>query len=52
MNYLEQRKKKDLTQGEVAKKAGISVQAYQLIERGNTRNPKPETLKALKKILG
>ena len=52
MNYSEQRKKKNLTQSEVAKKVGISIQAYRLIEMGNTKNPKPETLKALKEILG
>jgi transcriptional regulator with XRE-family HTH domain len=51
MNYLELRKKKNMTQGEVAKKVGISVQAYQLIERGNTKNPRAETMKALKEIL-
>jgi transcriptional regulator with XRE-family HTH domain len=51
MNYLDLRKKKKLTQEAVAKQAGISLMAYQLIERGSTKNPRAETLKALKEIL-
>ena len=52
MNYLKQRKKKDLKQWQVAEKAGISLVAYRMIECGVTKTPKPETLKALKEILG
>lgn len=51
MNYLKQRKKKGLKQWQVAKMAGISLVAYRSIEIGTTKNPKPETLKALKEIL-
>ena len=51
MNYLKQRKKKGLSQSEVAIKAGLSLQGYQLIERGVTKNPRPETLKRIEKLL-
>jgi transcriptional regulator with XRE-family HTH domain len=51
MNYKNLRKKKKLSQGEVAKLVGISLVAYTLIEKGITKNPKPETLKKIKEIL-
>lgn len=52
MDYLNKRLALGLTQTEVAKKVGISLVAYQNIERGATKNPKPETLKKLNEILG
>ena len=51
MNYKKLRKQKKLTQMAIAEKAGISLVAYQLIERNITKNPKPETLKKLERIL-
>ena len=51
MNYKLLRKKKKLTQSDVATKTGISLVAYQLIEKGVTKNPKPKTLKLLENIL-
>lgn len=44
------RKSLGLTQAEVAKKAGIYVNHYALIERGEA-NPSNETLKAILKVL-
>jgi len=46
------RKEKKLTQMEIAIKVGISLVAYQLIERGVTKTPRKETLKKIKKVLG
>jgi transcriptional regulator with XRE-family HTH domain len=43
MNYKEKRKKLKLTQGAVALKLGISLVAWQLIERGTTKTPRRET---------
>jgi transcriptional regulator with XRE-family HTH domain len=43
MNYKEKRKKLKLTQGAVALKLGISLVAWQLIERGITKTPRRET---------
>ena len=43
MNYKEKRKKLKLTQMEVALKLGISLVAWQLIERGITKTPRCET---------
>lgn len=51
MDLKKTRERKGLTQIYVATKAGISVNAYQLIEKGNTKNPRPETLKKIKEIL-
>lgn len=51
MDFKEKRKEKKLTQSDVAKAAGISLMAYQLIERGVTQNPHPDNLKAIKKVL-
>jgi len=51
MDFLKARKEKKLSQEEVARKAGISLYAYQLIERGSTKNPRSETLNKLKEIL-
>lgn len=52
MDFLKARKKKGYTQEETAQRAGISLMAYQLIERGTTRNPRKQTLNRLKEILG
>ena len=52
MDYLNKRLALGLTQTEVAKKVGISLVAYQNIERGATKNPKPETLKKLNELFG
>lgn len=41
------RKKKKMTQETVAKGVGLSLYAYQLIERGTTKNPHPNTIKKL-----
>jgi len=51
MNYKKLRKKKKFTQSDVAIKVGISLMAYQLIERGVTKNPNPKTLKMLNTVL-
>lgn len=51
MDFLKARKKKGYTQEETARRAGISLMAYQLIERGSTKNPRKETLNSLKGIL-
>ena len=51
MNYKKQREKRNLTQSEVAIKVGLSLQGYQLIERGVTQNPRPKTLNKIEKIL-
>jgi len=51
MDFLKARKKKQLTQEEVARKAGISLYTYQLIERGSTAKPREKTLTKLKEIL-
>jgi transcriptional regulator with XRE-family HTH domain len=52
MDYKTKRISLGLSQTEVAKSVGISLVAYQNIERGATKNPKPETLKKLDKVLG
>ena len=52
MDYKTKRILLGLSQTEVAKRVGISLVAYQNIERGATKNPKPETLKKLEKIFG
>lgn len=51
MNYKKERKKKRLTQSQVAIASGISLMSYQLIERGVTKNPHPDNLKAIKAVL-
>lgn len=51
MNMKEKRKKRGFTQSHVAIKVGLSLQGYQLIERGVTRNPKKETLKKIMAVL-
>ena len=50
-NIKELRKEAGLTQIEVALHAGISLQGYQLIERGITKNPAPETRKKIEEVL-
>ena len=50
MNYEEKRKKMKWSQEKVARYLGISNYGYQLIERGTTKNPRPETLKKLNKL--
>ena len=52
MEYKSKRLALGLSQTEVAKKVGISLVAYQNIERGATKNPKTETLEKLEKVLG
>ena len=52
MDYKTKRISLGLSQTEVAKRVGISLVAYQNIERGATKNPKPETLKKLEEVLG
>ena len=47
----EKREAKGLTQNDVAVAVGVSVQAYQLWERGASE-PKPENLRKLKEVLG
>lgn len=49
--FSEARKKKGLTQVEVAEKAGIHPNTYAKIERGINK-PSPESIKALVKVLG
>ena len=49
--FSEARKKKGLTQAEVAKKAGMHANTYAKIERGINK-PSPESIKALVKVLG
>lgn len=51
MDYKKRREEKNLTQTDVAKGAGISLTAYQSIERGVTKNPRKETLNKIKEIL-
>jgi len=52
MKLKKLREKMGLSQEQVARKAGISLYAYQLIERGTTAAPRTATLKKLKEILG
>ena len=52
MNYKRKRKQMGLTQEAVAKKIGISLMAWQLIERGVTRKPQPETQQKINKLFG
>lgn len=51
MNYLKERKKRKLTQSDVAIHAGISLFTYQLIEKGVTKNPREKALKKIEEIL-
>ncbi len=51
MDLKKTREDKGLTQRYVAIKAGLSLNGYQLIESGLTKNPRPETLKKIKEIL-
>lgn len=51
IDYKAIRLKKGLTQIEVCKNVGISLNAYIRIEQGITKEPKPDTLKALKEVL-
>ena len=50
MNYKRKRKQMGLTQEAVAKKIGISLMAWQLIERGVTRKPQPKTQQKINKL--
>ena len=52
MNYKEKRKKLKLTQMEVALKLGISLVAWQLIERGITKTPRRETQERIDLLFG
>lgn len=51
MNWKELRKKKKMTQGQVAIEVGVSLSTYQWWERGHM-NPSQENLKKLKEVLG
>ena len=51
INYKKLRESSGLTQSEVAKKIGMSLMGYQLIEREITKNPDSNNLKALEKLL-
>ncbi len=51
MNYLKERKKRKLTQADVAIYADISLMTYQLIERGITKNPAKKTVERIEKLL-
>ena len=51
MNYLKERKKRGLTQADVALYAKISLMTYQLIERGITKNPAEKTVKKIEELL-
>jgi len=51
MNIKELRKKQGMTQVDVAIKVGVSVNAYQLWERGAMK-PNPENKKKLEQVLG
>jgi len=51
INYKKLRQKIGLTQSEVAKKIGMSLMGYQLIEREITKNPDAGNLKALEGLL-
>jgi transcriptional regulator with XRE-family HTH domain len=51
MDFKTQRLKKGLSQRQVAMAVGISINAYRDIELGTTKQPKKETLQALKQVL-
>lgn len=51
MDFKKLRKELEKTQSEVAIAAGISLMGYQLIERGVTKTPNPDTLKLIKEFL-
>lgn len=51
INYKKLRQKIGLTQSEVAKRIGMSLMGYQLIEREVTKNPDSDNLKALENLL-
>jgi len=51
MDFKKLRKERGLTMEQVAAKAGLSVQAYRLIEKGLTKKPRRETLTAIRKAL-
>jgi transcriptional regulator with XRE-family HTH domain len=51
MDFKTQRLKKGLSQRQVAMAVGISINAYRDIELGTTKQPRKETLQALKKVL-
>lgn len=50
--YKEARIKKGLTQLDVCLRVGLSLTAYSNIEKGITKQPKPETIEALYEVLG
>ena len=51
MDFKKLREEQEKTQSQVAIAAGISLMGYQLIERGVTKTPNPETLKLIKEFL-
>jgi|FLOH01.1.fsa_nt_gi transcriptional regulator with XRE-family HTH domain len=52
MNYKKARKKLNMNQEQVAQKIGISLYAWQLIERGSTKKPHPENQKKIDRLFG
>lgn len=52
LNYKKKRLKMGFTQEEVASKLGISLYAWQLVERGSTKTPRKETQKKINKLFG
>jgi transcriptional regulator with XRE-family HTH domain len=49
-NIKQLRKQKGLTQGEVAKRVGVTLMSYQIWERGYGK-PTPENMQKLKEVL-
>jgi len=52
MDYKKKRKQLKLTQSAVALKLEVSLVTWQLIERGITRNPQPETRRKIDELFG
>jgi len=52
MNYKKLRKKLNMNQEDVAQKLGLSLYAWQLIERGTTKKPHPENQKKIDRLFG
>jgi transcriptional regulator with XRE-family HTH domain len=50
-DFKKRREEMGLTMEQVAERANMSVQAYRLIEKGLTRNPRKETVEAIEAAL-
>jgi transcriptional regulator with XRE-family HTH domain len=50
-NIIQLRKEKGLSQGEIAKRVGVTLMSYQIWERGHGK-PNEENLVKLKEVLG